>query len=249
MLWAQLRGKVPIHSERSEDLLTSNVFGTLKYVPFQGGIYPVLSAAVGDCSPGFHPLLQGADEVQFEFWPWLERWAHHGCEPDVLLRLTKMGRNIGFVLVEAKYLSGKSSVADPAATAGSAPRDQLAREWVNVQRLADEQKVPAFLLFVTADAAFPLASFRETQEDLTRCGLGSANLLWLSWTGIARALARDRPILQDLCTLLEGRYGFRAFAGLTASVSRLEWQWVQRIPETPRPASWVMEPLTWRFGQ
>ena len=45
MLAAQIKGKLTRKEEDLEDLLTSNVFGSIKYVPPENGLIPLLSAA------------------------------------------------------------------------------------------------------------------------------------------------------------------------------------------------------------
>jgi len=42
MLEAQLHGKLTREQENLEDILTSNVFGSIKYVPFKKGLLPIL---------------------------------------------------------------------------------------------------------------------------------------------------------------------------------------------------------------
>lgn len=247
MLSAQLSGKVPIDHEQFEDVLTSNVFGTLRYVPLHTGLIPILSRVTGDDSSELRALLEDIDGIKDEFWPWLEEWPGHGCEPDVMLRLTSMGQLRGIVLVEAKYLSGKSSVADPHAVAGSRPCDQLAREWINVQRLGERERVPVFLLYVTADPALPIAELEETQRDLTRCRLPPAKLLWLSWFEIARVLDRSQPLLSDLRDLLERRYEFRTFDGLRSDFFRLTWRWAPIQSPMEAISDWHLTTLAWRF--
>lgn len=247
MLQAQLSRKLSVDDERSEDLLTSNVFGMIRYVPTQSGLVPILSRATGNHGSEFSALLQHVDGVQDKFWPWLEEWPGHGCEPDVMLWLISGQQVRGIVVIEAKYLSGKSSVADPQAEFGSLPRDQLAREWVNAQRLGERERVPVYLVYVTAHPALPISELKDTQHDLARCGLPPARLLWLSWFEIARGLDRSRPLLSDLRDLLEMRYEFRTFDGLRSDVSRLTWRWASNQQPADAITEWHLSTLAWSF--
>ena len=61
MLWAQLSGKVPADHERFEDVLTSNVFGTIRYVPLRTGLVPILARVAGDDSSELRLLLENID--------------------------------------------------------------------------------------------------------------------------------------------------------------------------------------------
>ena len=63
MLWAQLSGKAPVDHGRSEDVLTSNVFGALRYVPLRAGVVAILSRAAGDHAA----ILADTDAVKDEF--------------------------------------------------------------------------------------------------------------------------------------------------------------------------------------
>src|SRR3989304_1732492 len=108
MLAAQLRGKLTRKEEDLEDLLTSNVFGSIKYVPHENGLIPLLAAA--EDSNGFNPLrsLPKISAVDYEFWPYLEDGNGNAREPDVLIRITYETKRQIIILVEAKYKSGKS---------------------------------------------------------------------------------------------------------------------------------------------
>ena len=237
MLWAQLKGKLAIDGEGLEDLLTSNVFGALKYVPADAGLLPFLSRSVGESADDFHRLLKDVRDVDFDFWPRME----DGCEPDVLLSLTTTSGRRALVLVEAKYRSGKSSFRDLSAKPGSPPQDQLAREWVNCRRRAEQEGAEAFLLFVTADYAFPAQELRDSQQDLEQCGLPAGRLLWLSWRHLARGLDLQSELLRDLQELLDTRYGFREFCGVGLTACRLPWTWMRASTHWPAPV------LRWRF--
>ena len=46
LLQAQLRGKLTVEEERMEDLLTSNVFGSIKYLKPEEGLLPILQSTV-----------------------------------------------------------------------------------------------------------------------------------------------------------------------------------------------------------
>lgn len=55
MLAAQLRGKLTQKEEDLEDLLTSNVFGSIKYTDCKMGLIPLLAAT--EDSNGFNHLI------------------------------------------------------------------------------------------------------------------------------------------------------------------------------------------------
>jgi hypothetical protein len=117
MLFAELHRKLSPESpdlERQEDILTSTVFGTL----IVGGQWSLLRDWLSEARDrdGKTLELPDAGEVRYWFWPRLA-----AAEPDVLLLFEDV-----LVIVEAKYLSGKSGSAS---TEGDEPADQLEREW------------------------------------------------------------------------------------------------------------------------
>jgi hypothetical protein len=112
MLRALIHSKLSRDQENMEDILTSNVFGTLRYLSTAEVILSFLAKA--STLNGDFPLagLSARSKVDFEFWPWLTAPSCAGCEPDVLLRVDSPAGGKYLVLIEAKYRSGKSSKAD-----------------------------------------------------------------------------------------------------------------------------------------
>ena len=75
-----------------EDILTSNVFGMLRYVQPQEGILKYLSLA--EDKDGKQPLkyLNSLNEfpeqsIKYQYWPWWEESDSIGCEPDVVISI------------------------------------------------------------------------------------------------------------------------------------------------------------------
>jgi hypothetical protein len=109
MLRAEIHGKIAddAHdvSERKEDILTSNVFGSFRYLPAGLALIPWLGHA--EACDAAHPLV-AADVTDAEvfFWPKVG-----DREPDVLVLLKAPGGMVDLVVVECKYHSGKSQAA------------------------------------------------------------------------------------------------------------------------------------------
>jgi len=96
MYLAALHGKLPSEVVSLEDLVTSNVFGFLKYADRQRYLGPVLNLLDMEAS---------AEDLECaEFTPW-PTYADN-TQPDVVLRVAKF-----YILFEAKWLSpfGKES--------------------------------------------------------------------------------------------------------------------------------------------
>jgi len=218
MLAAQLRGKLKRKEEDLEDLLTSNVFGSFKYINHEKGLIPLLHAA--EDSNGSNPLrnLTNISEVTYEFWPPLKDGNGNNCEPDVLIRLTHETKNKTIILVEAKYKSGKSSEADD----GSEPNDQLAREW-DILTTIEKNSTLLYLLYITADISFPNEDIEESQFEFGEKRNGRINIVWISWRKIPTILTMNEPILNDLIKILS-KQGLIFFEGIKIpNIIRIPW--------------------------
>jgi hypothetical protein len=126
MIPALISGKLSREQENMEDLLTSMVFGPLRYLDYGSGLYRFLQHVDNQHFVRQLPSPGETVDVHYKFWPWLTADGCGGCEPDVLLTLRSGGAVQVRILVESKHLSEKSSIAEsnsPLVT------DQLAKEW------------------------------------------------------------------------------------------------------------------------
>lgn len=222
---AELRGKLSSSGsnayDRSEDLLTSDVFGRLRYLDPDDGLLPVLERAVNFRSgtPLTLPPPVNSSQV-YRFWPWI-----HESEPDVLIEWDAVDGTQVKVLVECKHLSGKSGsfspdMDDQEAIVASADADQLRREYHDLRLLGGH----GVLLYVTGHRVLPREDFQATVDALGARGESSAGFeavaYWLGWPNIWAAL-RARPglpfkrlVLEDVVALLAHK-GYRWFQGIT----------------------------------
>jgi hypothetical protein len=90
MYIAELKGKLSSRIERSEDVLTSNVFSFFKYAPRDIFLSRLLSLL------GINLTDDELDNAEFIFWPTYE----DGTEPDLVLLVGRY-----YILFEAKYFS------------------------------------------------------------------------------------------------------------------------------------------------
>lgn len=220
MLQAELRGKlrrrITSDIERLEDVLTSNVLGTMRYLPAEDALLPFLKSARNVFGEGLSlgGRLQG---VTWRFWPRLGSTK----EPDLALVLrTESG--IDVLIVEAKYFSGKSSLArrgvglENAVTGSSLPHqatdadgdpddvgagDQL-EGYLRLLREDglrglpyDRTKVTSRrLIYLTRHATIPLDAlratamcFRPNEQEVLR-----TELFWCNWQSALRAFDKLR---------------------------------------------------------
>ncbi|MBD3672773.1 MAG: hypothetical protein HUJ26_04530 [Planctomycetaceae bacterium] len=224
MLQALLHGKLSRQQKNMEDVLTSNVFGLLRYLPPSQGLLPLLSQA--RTTDGEQPLRWLIDtdrqspfitneDIDYLFWERLHEPGCIFCESDLLLRVRVPSERNLLILIEAKYRSPKSSKADPSETR---PKDQLAREWDNLVRRAKHEDATPFLIFTTASVGIPQREIQASVVDyLSKPGRSDTpQILWLSWRQISEVFGKNRDvaILSDLCELTE-RLGLKYFHGFS----------------------------------
>jgi len=220
---AACRGKLSRELEGMEDLLTSTVFGLLKYLPPNEGLLPFLSLAA--YTDGQNPLSTvRAQTVQYTFWPWWQFGDCHGAEPDLVIDLVSDDQRRYKVLVEVKFRSEKSSLPDSAI---DVPKDQLGREWDNLSRLCQEEKAEPVLVYLTADYGIPLDEIEESRNEYSFKRPDATHKFqcaWLSWRHLPDALrSAEHPIAKDLVKLIE-RFGLTLFKGIHF-IHAFDWNW------------------------
>ena len=226
---AEIHGKISETgtnlSERMEDLLTSDIFGCVRYLPPQNVLLPFLRRA-----HSFHgntlTVLDKIIKVHYSFWPWLKLQGRIPCEPDVVLGLETEGRQVHLVLVEAKYYSGLSSEEDERAE----PNDQLARELDNLGVLSCTtlgwgthlEIASRALLFVTQDMGIPRDLLAKSLAEYARKRNKDGDIFWASWRFLPSILERNlekesvpenRAVMADMLALLL-RKGLIMFGGV-----------------------------------
>lgn len=259
MTIAEIHGKISETgvnlSERMEDLLTSDIFGCMRYVPPAKLLMPFLSTA---CSfHGFPLHIPGRIiKTHYSFWPWLKVPGCIPCEPDVAIGLETTERTIHLLLIEAKYYSGLSSDEDER----SEPNDQLARELDNLLAMSIEtlhwgrglKTTSRNLLFITQHMGIPRDLLRQslTEYEDKRCKVG--DIFWTSWRFLPQiidsALARETnpehaSVMRDMSKLLI-RKGLIFFTGVDPVTEPFKILDFYRV--SPRHYLWrdIAAPLT-----
>jgi hypothetical protein len=225
-----------------EDILTSNVFGTLQYVPPELGLFKFLAKAKtikGQCP--LADLIGKAESVEYQFWP-----AWPMCEPDVVLHIEGRDSPSWLVGIEAKYRSGKSSVADEEE---KRPNDQLAREWIDLVDAADECGAWPVLVYLTADVICPKAEIEESvHEYQQKChGRQRPQILWLSWRKLPELFcsASISSPLKAISRMAE-RMWLIYFQGVSCSPIQLGWGFAGHALAWRFQVSPIQ--LDWRFA-
>jgi hypothetical protein len=253
MTIAEIRGKISQTgqnlSERMEDLLTSDIFGCMRYLPTQDALTPFLQTA---CSLHGNILTVPGNvlRVHWAFWPWLKSAGHIPCEPDVIIGLETEEDHVHLILIEAKYYSGLSSEEDERAE----PNDQLARELDNLDALScvglgwvtHLRIVSRMLLFVTQDMGMPRKLLAQSLAEYQRKRNRQADIYWTSWRFLQPILEKslteeDSPqsiaVMEDMLGLLL-RKGLTIFRGVDPITMRFDIPQFYAMPE--RVYAWPM---------
>ena len=192
----------------SEDLLTSEVFGTFSYLDCLDIPAAFLSKARNIFGGQFS--IENLSRLRIVFWPTVRYGKSEMREPDAVLLLDFKDGQKAFALVEAKYLSGPSNRMFSGESASKDPKDttsnldvmlghQLADEYIAIRQgtwsteLAKElgEATRKILLYVTAHHDFPLDDFTAGRDEIIHPAKGVSGLdiekdfardfYWLSW--------------------------------------------------------------------
>lgn len=214
---AELYGKLdPLRNDsvdRSEDLLTDAVFGSVRHLPRREVLGPILAAVGAKVSDG---ALESAEVRLWQSFP-VTRWTASYIEPDVVIIA---GRSI--VVFEAKLHSAFCLYHDPGAD--GAPYHQLAVQYAAVRSWAAGERLdPPTVVAVTASTAPPLHDLARAAADIERIHedtLGASAVGWLSWRTISEIIdnasglrTHERQHVDDLLAFMEKRGVRRMFNG------------------------------------
>lgn len=267
MIFAELQGKLgQNHSrahERAEDVLTSTVFGLLRYLPLDAWLAPLLARVRTGPEFAVDPgWLNVTDVSRCDMRLW-QRRSPFG-EPDVMMRLfDAQGRLRHLLIIEVKLYSPKSGSADWAEPADAEQnegdegseiegidQDQLARYWLyannELDRLrtshpTDNAEAPtASLVYLTAHVTAPAEEMEVSEAAAVRLQAADQpiRLAWLSWFDVWRVAYEiskrgQGPLAAHDIERLLTHKGFRQFVGFEGA-------------EAPQPA-WFRAPA--RFWQ
>jgi len=242
MFEAWIRGK----NNNPEDVLTSHVFGTLKYFEPEDILGPFLRKAFNPYTnksldlPTITKFGKFKNETTPLFWKFIQQPGCGGCEPDVLIDFVHENQTRSLILIEVKYESLKSSQADEKSPMAN---DQLAKYWENLALLGQELDAKPILIYLTAHYSCPDEEIEESQKELLLKGKQRGDFFWLSWRHLSNLFAEiEAPLLKDLQALIEQFYQFQYFecdwtsASLpcTWKFNNLSWSWVHQKSSYPK---------------
>jgi len=212
MTIAELHGKLSASIqngafERMEDLLTSDVFGTMKYAGWKYGFIDWLlqseKAYINSEFPSIHKYLIKSEikSIEYTFWPKLP----NNREPDLAMCIENKDDTILIILIEAKYFSGTSDweddilaenlglsgnqVADQLAGFHSMSNRELSKWFPNIMKkgeLQSDENINKLHLFITMQFCLPTYVYHEASNHMPYSF--TIPTYWLSWNSLAKCL-------------------------------------------------------------
>ncbi|RKH17515.1 hypothetical protein D7X74_12220 [Corallococcus sp. CA047B] len=237
MLKADLHNKLASGNlTRKEDLLTSNVLGSLTYLPATAALLPWLRQAQRQHGPDGIPLV-GKDVIDatVSFWP-----RAGAREPDAVLLLHSRDGSTEPVVIECKYLETLSQKPFSTDPEGRTHGDQLVDYWRALNegtlRTRDGSSWTGKgkrLLYITRQGTAPERELEQSWNRLLDSEKAEASFFWLSWralhpvlTELAPQLPKGGPhrLVTDLVAYLEHKslLGFRGFSSLSHVIPVLD---------------------------
>jgi hypothetical protein len=213
MIEAEIKGKVP-EVQNKEDILTSNVFGLLKYLNQRDLILQILYQARTLSGKSFLDSVDFSLEKyipKFYFWKQIVGYG----EPDLIIKFEKEDDSALLLCIEVKYYSSKSGEGDD---------DQLLRYFRGMTKFANLSE--SNFLGVIYLTKYP--SRKEIAESLNHIQnkgdiAAEDKLFQLKWTQITEAIESydkrqlgtvEKMILKDLINYLKYKnlIGFSKFS-------------------------------------
>ena len=248
MIQAELKGKVP-EVENKEDVLTSNVFGLIKYLPPKEGLLKILEAAK-DYSDNRKTLpdnlrkqdiiLENYVSIDYLFW---EKSSKHG-EPDLILILKSSDLNMKdlMVCIEVKYLSEKSREGeyDQLMDYCLSLESKKSRKTYNNKDVANFDGLFLGLIYLTYFSQY--RSVQESLKQIKKKGLidFEKKLYELRWNEITKILSEIKSenkyinkIHNDLVLLLQKK-NFVDFKGFSKVNFDLQYKPLFSFSSKPR---------------
>lgn len=267
MTIAELHGKLNPERpsgahERMEDLLTSDVFGTMKYAGWQNGFMNWLRSAIS-CNGKFYateflPEDDLISNVYFAFWPTLS----NNREPDLLIGIRTTEDQIVLIMVEAKYFSGASNYdIEPENITPELSGNQIADQINCFPDVFPDISIKAtqcLHIYVTAHDILPVNILESASQHIKK---GNIPFFWLNWQALSNLLmiVKDEDIgkqemINDLIKLLK-RKDLIPFDGFKTMMTG-DWKpligksflqaqslWSVQVPHLPQPIGFLMEEL------
>lgn len=215
-------------SERLEDQLTGDVFGTLRYIDYKYGLIPILmeSYYISKLKERKYLKFNEPNIKNIRFWPWIVE-----AEPDLLIEMKENSNKPIIIQVEVKYYSGLSSDDTPNDNVEFSDKLKITEQSINTSRNQIVRQIRSLTktypdyrriqIYLTTDVVYPKELLSRVRIQLEKEELKDTELYWLSWHDIPPIIkkyykylcGRENIIASDILMLLEKK-GFARFSTL-----------------------------------
>lgn len=228
MIDAILKGKVSRDIEQMEDMLTSSVFGALKYSNSKY-LNTFIGKSVSLKDVELSKIIKINKIQKIIFWPKLFSEYCNKSEPDILIEAKSLDNKDLLFCVEAKLNSNKSSYPDDS----KFPNDQLAREYDNLFFLAQKRNIYNFyLIYLTKDIAPPVNDMKISINEYRLKRNKSMELYWLNWQSLIPLIKECADnMLIDIYNLLL-KLDLNVFEGIPTFRFFIDTKWLFNVYET-----------------
>lgn len=250
-------------------MLTSDVFGCLRYLPPEKVLIPFLRTARSLSGKTFS-ISSFTCTAHYAFWPSLHSLDHAACEPDAVIGLETDDSRIHLIMIEAKYYSGPSSQENDKLL----PHHQLAREMdqlsvlscAHLEWVTPSEPTSRTLLYVTKDITMPEEDMKRACLEYSSKRKASADVYWTSWRSLPAILElclmnetvlEHRAVMVDMLRLLERKW-LILFSGVypikipiylpdfyQAGISSYDWPDIGLVPPMRYSYGLASDKYTW----
>lgn len=217
----ELRGKIPQNSSfiYSEDVLTSTIFGNLRYLSSTDILKSFLSKAVNLQNQNYECCL--LNKIDYHFWnKYTKKNSSQINEPDLLLEDEE-----NVLIIECKY---HSSLDENISEQEADYTNQLLRYSTIINDYYSSKKNKT-IIFLTLDNYDYEPCLRKTTSKLS----SDIGLYWLHWEALYPILENysksglsqnEQFLVDDLLKFMQGR-NFDYFKGIKNYKTQFNWQY------------------------
>jgi hypothetical protein len=241
-----------------EDLLLSDVFGTMKYAGWENGFLDWLRSSIDPANDDLFAASHIAEDYQIKkinyyFWPTLK----NGREPDLLMEIVCTDGEIDLIMIEAKYFSGPSNFELQPEIETSITGNQIADQINDFPGIWNRNAIRSKIhIYLTGHFICPKDVYHTALPSIKN---DEVRYYWLNWQSLEPFLMNIKSdldegkklMLQDLCKLLRRKklVNFRGFqiSKLDFSLNLPEhgfWKgkwWDVTLPSSPKKFSFWSE--------
>jgi hypothetical protein len=221
MLW-EIRNKKPrnYHSfVSSEDILTSTIFGSLRYFNNQSILINFLNK-----SSDLNSNLKIENDQNFKINFWENRFTEKNyCQPDLIL-----SSNDYEIIIECKYrssLSEEYEIIDDKVT-------YYSNQLIRYSKIIENSAKKKIIIYLTDELKIPTEIMEKTKKKIN----DKINLYWLSWSKLYLSLnenkdsiilENEKKLFNDLMEFLKkrGLVSFNGFTNYDYSKMNISFTW------------------------